>query len=139
MKKSTYARYAAAAAMTVASLTVAAPAQATIIDTDNVSAFYGGSGVSGTVYWRNYYDGYAHLTVYNPDDGYCVTVQDRVWRNGAYGPWRDTGQGTFCTQSTYSVNPYTNSTGARIYYWQFRTRPAYTSTWTYYTVSPGGA
>lgn len=141
MKKTSIARYVAAAAVSVASLTVAAPApaQATIIDTDGVSAMYGGSGITGTVYWRNYNDGFAQLTVHNPNDGYCVIVQDRVWRNGAYGPWRYTGQGTFCTQSTYSVSPYTSNTGVRIYYWQFRTRPAYTNTWTYETNSPGGA
>lgn len=131
-------RMTAAAAVLTGAMSLAAPAEASIIDTDGVSAFQGGSGVSGTVYWRNHNDGFAQLTVHNPNDGYCVIVQDRVWRNGAYGPWRDTGQGTFCTRTSYAVNPYTGG-GARIYYWQFRTRPAYSDTWVHDTNSPGGA
>lgn len=124
-------------AVLASGLATATPAQAAVIETDGVNTLSGGSGVVGTVYWRNYNDGFAQLTLYNPSDGYCVVLQHRVQRAGVWGGWSDSV--SYCLNNTYAVNLYTGNTGQRINAWQIRTRPAYTSTWNYDTNSPGGA
>ena len=115
----------------------AAPAHAAIIDIDAVNTLYAGSGLTGNVYWRNVNDGFAQLTVHNPPDGFCVVVDDRVKRNGVWGPWRHSG--SFCYDATYPLNLPSYNTGQRIDSWQFRSRPAWRTEWTPDTNAPGGA
>lgn len=127
---------AASIAVLAGGLAAATPAHA-IIDTDAVNTMYQGSGVTGTTYWRNHNDGFAQLTLHNPNDGYCVVLQYRVQRAGVWGGWIH--DGSYCQYTQYSVNLPSGNTGQQINAWQIRTRPAYTSTWTYDTNSPGGA
>ena len=127
---------AAAVAMLAGGVAAATPAQAAVIETDAVNTMYHGNGVKGTIYWRNYNDGFAQVTLYNVDDGYCVVLQHRVLRGGVWGPWDDM---SYCKNTTYPLNLWTGNTGQRITSWQIRTRPAWTSTWTYDTNAPGGA
>ena len=81
----------ASIAVLAGGVVAATPAHAAILETDEVTTLTAGGGVKGTVYWRNYNDGFAQLTLFNPDDGYCVSLQHRVQRGGVWGGWTDLG------------------------------------------------
>ena len=117
----------------------AAPARAAVIDIDAVTTVTKGGGLTGNVYWRNVNDGFAQLTVHNDiTDRYCVVVEDRVKRNGVWGPWR---HGSYCFYATYAINLPSYNTGRRIDSWQFRSHSANRGPddWDTDTNAPGGA
>lgn len=118
---------------------LASPSQAAYYDVDYVSTYSStGNGVAGNVYWSSAYYGDARLTVYNnPNDGYCVLVQDRVERGGVWSGWVE--RGPYCYSSTYALNLTAGNAGRPIQAWEFRSRPAWASNWLYNTAFPGGA
>jgi hypothetical protein len=107
---------------------------------DTVSASVAGDSISGYVDWSSYSAGTGRVTVYNnPNDGLCVTAQQRVMRNGVWSAWSDGHIVLLCTQTHYTTGVATRgNTLGPIQYWQFRVRDA-NSNWAYDTNSPGGA
>jgi hypothetical protein len=118
---------------------LASPSQAAYYDTDYVTTMSSSNdGVTGYIYWSNAYSGSAQLTVHNnPNDGYCVLVQDRVERGGVWSGWAE--RGPYCLNATYALNLTVGNNGRPVQSWQFRTRPAWASNWISDANAPGGA
>ncbi len=118
-------------------LVSSAPAQATVMATDQVSAGISGNSIRGSVNWTSYASGYGQVTIYNDmTDGVCATAQQRVMRGGVWGRWSTIV--ILCTQASITYNVTSGSNGQTIQYWQFSIRDA-NSGWAYDTNSPGGA